>query len=131
MLFEEDFTRVDENIKPFIRALNRVIWIKTASSCEGHEGSLYSEPYISFYCDTRFIKDFCLILNEIDRAISEKGLNIKTELFLVHDREEANNQTVAPQGWLALGLIFRNLDKKGYHKKIFFERISKLFEELV
>ena len=131
MLFEEDFTRVDENIKPFIRALNRVIWIKTASSCEGHEGGLYSEPYISFYCDTRFIKDFCLILNEIDRAISEKGLNIKTELFLIHDREEANNQTVAPQGWLALGLIFRNLDKKGYHKKIFFERISKLFEELV
>jgi len=131
MLFEEDLTRVDENIKPFIKVLNRVIWIKTSSSCEGHEDGLYSEPYVSFYCDTRFIKYFCLILNEIDRAISEMGLNIKTELFLVHDREEANNQTVAPEGWLALGLIFRNLDQKGYDKKLFFERISVLFEELV
>jgi len=131
MLFEDDLTRVDENIKPFIKVLNRVIWIKTCSSCEGHKDGLYPEPYVSFYCDNRFVNYFCQILNEIDRNISEMDLNIKTELFLVHDREEANNQTVAPQGWLALGLIFRNQEQKGYDKKIFFERISALFEELV
>lgn len=91
---------IDPLIEPLIKVMNSSNWIKTVSSCEGHEDK---RPYIAFYCKADKINLLARILDNVEHEFFP---GIIFDCCLVHDSEVHDHQGQAPPGWISLQLKF-------------------------
>lgn len=91
---------IDEGIKALIDSMNSTGWIKTISSCEGHNGEI---PYVAFYCRANRINFLTRVLDTVEHDFFPM---VMFECCLVHESEICGCQGDAPAGWMALHLKF-------------------------
>ena len=126
---DKDMMFIDDNILPLVQAMNETGWIRTVSSCQGHDdkGKEFESPHVAFFVKSDCINELAKVLDRAEKeTIDEVDAFIRCKL--VFSEEIANSQADAPDGWIAFCLDFEPLFERFTEEKRI-EAIKILTEE--
>jgi tRNA(Phe) wybutosine-synthesizing methylase Tyw3 len=123
---------VDEGIEKLIETMNRTGWIKTISSCEGHEGDEHHDrPYVSFACKMNKLIDLTLLIGKLEEECDVEHKIIIVDFNIVTNPFTHGSQDEMKKGWIALNLTIEILDDDFETTKIYlFKRLIELIDSL-